>query len=163
MSKIGLHDPFGQLRYSYGQKKGHESNCQIDLRPLKVKNRLDFLMCKWRATYRWKDLDKGYNFDLDLTSIRGLHTKLWASKVTEVPILRISGLPFGSPRTKWHLGVGLMAKHIVYYKGEGGGFSQVRAVVNFVSSCLSVVHSCIKSVSTLHEPTCCLVCVGSRE
>ncbi len=30
---------------------------------LKVENRLDFLACRWRTTYRWKDLDKGYNFD----------------------------------------------------------------------------------------------------
>jgi hypothetical protein len=27
-----------------------------------------------------------------------------------------------SPGTKWHLGVGPMAMHIKYYKGEGGGF-----------------------------------------
>jgi hypothetical protein len=31
------------------------------------------------------------------------------------------GLPLGSLMTKWHLGV----MHIVYYKGEGGGFPQV--------------------------------------
>jgi hypothetical protein len=46
------------------------------------------------------DLDRGYNFALDLTSIRGLHTKLWAPKVTKISILRISGFPFGSPGTK---------------------------------------------------------------
>jgi len=43
----------------------------------------------------------------------------------KVPILGISGLPFGSPRTKCNLDTGLVAKHIVYYKGEGGGFPQV--------------------------------------
>jgi hypothetical protein len=30
----------------------------------------------------------------------------------------ISGLPLGSPRTKWHLGAGPMARHKVYYKGK---------------------------------------------
>jgi hypothetical protein len=35
--------------------------------------------------------------------------------------VKISGLPLGSPGTKWHLGAGPMVKHIVYYKGEGGG------------------------------------------
>jgi hypothetical protein len=44
---------------SYGQKKGRESNWQFDSRPLKVKNRPDFIMCRWRATYRWKVLDEG--------------------------------------------------------------------------------------------------------
>jgi hypothetical protein len=70
-----------------------------------------------RATYHWKALDKGYNFALDLL-IKGLHAKLWAPKVVEVLIVGISGLPFGSPKTKWHLSVGPMARHIVYYKGK---------------------------------------------
>jgi hypothetical protein len=35
--------------------------------------------------------------------------------------------------TKCHLDVGLVERHKVYYKGEGGGFSQVRAVVSLVS------------------------------
>jgi len=43
---------------SYGQKKGRESNWQFHSWALKVKNQLDFLVCRWRATYRWKVLDK---------------------------------------------------------------------------------------------------------
>jgi hypothetical protein len=89
MSKMGSHDPFEHLKYKLWQKK-----------PLKVKNRLDFFAYKWRATYLWKALDEGYNFTLDLTSIEGLHTKLWASKVVRVPISRILGLQLGSLWTK---------------------------------------------------------------
>jgi hypothetical protein len=55
-------------------------------------------MWRWRATYHWKALDEGYNFALKLTSIRGLHTKLWASKVARIPL--------GNLETKWHLGAG---------------------------------------------------------
>ncbi len=73
-------------------------------------------MCKWRATYGSKAFDKGYNFILNLTSIEGLHTKLWVSKVVGVPILGISRLPLGSPGTKWHLGAGPVVKHKIYYK-----------------------------------------------
>jgi len=40
-------------------------------------------------------------------------------------VARISALPFGSSRTKCHLDVGLMERHIIYYKGEGGDFPQV--------------------------------------
>jgi hypothetical protein len=58
----------------------------------------------------------------DLISIRGLHTKLWAPNVAKVPTLGISGLPFGSLGTKCHLDVGLVERHKIYYKGEGGGF-----------------------------------------
>jgi len=50
-----------------------------------------------------------------------------------IPTLAILGLPLGSLGTKNHLDVGFVEKHIVYYKGEGGGFPQVRAMVNLVS------------------------------
>jgi hypothetical protein len=100
---------------SYGQKKGWESNWLFDSRPLKVGNLPDFLVCRWCATYFQKDFDKGYNFALDLTSIKGLHTKLWARKVVRVPILGISGFQFGSLGTKWYLSVGPMAMHKDYY------------------------------------------------
>jgi hypothetical protein len=69
-----------------------------------------------------------------------LHAKLCASKVTKVPIVRISRLPFGSPKTKNHLDVALVESCIVYYKGEGGGFPQGQAVVNLVCpNCLWLV------------------------
>jgi hypothetical protein len=138
---------------NYGQKKGRESNCQFDFWPLKVKIRPDFLACRWRATYHWKALDKGYNFSWDFISIRGLHAKLWGPKVAGVPTLAISGLPLGSPGTKCHLDVGLMGTHRVYYKGEGGGFPQVRAVVGLVSlvnSSLPVTCLNTKSAPTMH-------------
>jgi len=64
--------------------------------------------------------------------------------------LRISGLPLGSLGTKGHLGVGPMAKHRVYYKGEGGGFPQVQAVVSLVNPCLPVARPCTKGVLTSH-------------
>jgi hypothetical protein len=107
---------------SYGQKKGRESNCPFDSRPLEVRNRSNFLLCMWCVTYCWKGLNEGYKFSLDLTSIGGLHIKLWA----KVPILGISGLPLGSLGTKWHLGVGPVVRHKVYCKGEGGGFPKSR-------------------------------------
>jgi len=120
---------------SYGQKKGRESNCQFDSRPQKVRNRPDLFSYRGRATYRWKDLDKRYNFDLYRTSIGGLIAKLWGSKVTGVPVGGISGLPLGSPGKKSHLDVASVESYRVYYKGEGGGFPQVRAMVSLVCPC----------------------------
>jgi hypothetical protein len=79
-----------------------------------------------------------------------VHAKLWRPKVVGVPIVGISGLPFGSPGTKWHLGAGPVARHKIYYKGEGGGFPQVQAVVSFMSPCLPMVHSCIEGVPATH-------------
>jgi len=80
-----------------------------------------------------KSLDEGYNFALDFISIRGLHAKLWAPKVVGIPTLAISKLPLGNPETTCHLDVGLIERHKIYYKGEGDGFPQVRAVVSLVS------------------------------
>jgi len=41
----------------------------------------------------------------------------------------------GVPGEKSHLDVGSMDNNRVYYKGEGGGFPQVRAVVSLVCPC----------------------------
>ncbi len=82
--------------------------------------------------------------------VRGLHTKLWGPKVMGVSILGISGLPFESLGTKCHLDMGLIERHIIYFKGEGGGFPQVRAVVNLVSPSLPVVRLNTKSARTMH-------------
>ncbi len=112
---------------------GRKSNWEFDSRPLKVGNRPDFLACKWHGTYCWKDLDESYNFGLNLISIGGLCAKLWAPTVIGVPFVGISGLPFDSPGTKCHLDVGLMERYKIYYKGEGGGFPQVRTVGSLVS------------------------------
>jgi len=63
--------------------------------------------------------------------------KLWALKVAIIPTLAILGLPLrlplGNPGAKCHLDVGLVERHKVHYKGEGGGFPQVWAVVSLVS------------------------------
>jgi hypothetical protein len=135
---------------SYGQKKGRESNWQFDSQPLKVRNQPNFLVCRWRATYHWKDLEKGYNFASNLISIEGLHAKLWGPKVSRVSTLGISGLPFGGPRAKCHLDVGLVKRHKIYYKGEGGGFPQVCVVVSLVSLSLLVVRTSTKSAPNMH-------------
>jgi hypothetical protein len=123
---------------SYNQKKGEESNGQLDSQPLKVGNHPNFLARRWRATHRWKALDKGYNFSSNFITIGGLHVKLWAPKVV------------GVPGTKCHLDVGLVERHKVYCKGEGGCFPQVRAMVSLVNLKLLVARPNTKSVQTMH-------------
>jgi hypothetical protein len=92
----------------------------------------------------------GYNFAFDLISIGGLHAKLWGSKVIGVPTLAISGLPFGSPKTKCHLDVGLMERHKAYYKGEGGDFPQVWVVVSLVNLSLPMARLSTKNAQIMH-------------
>jgi hypothetical protein len=90
---------------SYDEKKGQKSNWQFDFRPPKVRNRPNPGVCRWSVTHRWKALNEGYNFALNLIAIEGLHRKLCVLKVVEVLVVGISGFPFGSPETKNHLDV----------------------------------------------------------
>jgi hypothetical protein len=85
---------------SYGQKKGRELNWQFDSRPLKVGNRPFPDLRIESATWRWKDLNEGYNFGLDLVAIKLYSRELWASKSPKTPTGTISGFQLGSPEKK---------------------------------------------------------------
>ncbi len=54
------------------------------------------------------------------------------SKSRESQLWQFRDSHLGVPRPKGHLDVALVKRRIVYYKGEGGGFPQVRAVVSLV-------------------------------
>ncbi len=62
----------------------------------------------------------------------------------------ISGLPLENVGTKNHLDVALVERCKIYYKGEGGGFPQVWAVISLVSLRLPVAHPSTKSAPTTH-------------
>ncbi len=51
---------------------------------------------------------------------------------------------------KCHLDVGLVERHRVYHKGEGGGSPQVWAVVSLVSPSLPMAHPNTKNAPTMH-------------
>jgi hypothetical protein len=123
---------------SYGQKKGHESNCQFDSRPLKVGNRPESDVCKRRATWRWKALKESYKIASDLIPIRGLSKKLWMPKVPGAQTGTISGLLLESLGKKCHSDVASTESCREYYMGEGGGFPWVRVVASQVNPRLLV-------------------------
>jgi hypothetical protein len=82
---------------SYGQEKGRESNWQFDSRPLKVGNRWLLDIQIGSAIRRWKDLNEGYNFRLNIVAIQLCSRELWRFKVPGVPPGQnrdsISGVP----------------------------------------------------------------------
>jgi hypothetical protein len=124
---------------SYGQKKGRESNCQFDSRPLKVRNRPESDVCRRSATWSWKALKESYKIASDLIPIRGMSKKLWMPKVLGVQTRTVSGLLIGSPgKKKCHLDVASAESCREYYKREGGGFPRVQAMVSQVSPRLPV-------------------------
>jgi hypothetical protein len=124
---------------SYGQKKGRESNWQFDSRPLKVRNRPNLDICRRSATWRWKAFKESYKIALDLIPIWGLNKKLWMPKVPGVQTETISGLLLENPGKKCNSDVASAESYREYYKGEGGGFPRVQAMVSQVSPRLPMV------------------------
>jgi hypothetical protein len=95
---VGSHDPFGHFKHKLWPKDWVKVKLAIWLLTTKSREyRLNFLACRWHAIYHWKACDEGYNFALDLISIRSLNINLWAHKVARVQTLGISRLPLGSP------------------------------------------------------------------
>jgi hypothetical protein len=130
---MGLHCPFGHFKHKLWSKERSGIKLGIWLPTTKSQESIRFPACRQCATYRWKALDEGYNFDLDLIAIKGFHVKLCAPKFARVLVMRISGLPLGSPETKSHLDVAPVERCKVYYKREGGGFPEVQAVVSLMN------------------------------
>jgi len=149
MSKMGSHDPFEHLKHKLWPKERSGIKLVVWL-PTTKSQELTRSPCVQVACDipLESSLNKGYNFVWDLILIRSLHTKLWGPKIAGVPTLGILGLPFGSPETKCHLDVGLVEKHKVYYKGEGGGFPQVQAV-SLMSPSLPMARPSTKSALTM--------------
>jgi hypothetical protein len=72
------------------------------------------------VTYRWKALNKSYNFGLDLIPIRVWGEKLWVSKVSGLQFGIVSGAQLGSPGKKSHSDVAFTVRCREYYMGEDG-------------------------------------------
>jgi hypothetical protein len=157
MSKMGSHDPFGHLKHKLWPKEGPRVKLTIWLPTIKSRESPRFpyvqVACHIPLESSWQGLQLCFRPYLNCRSI----DKVMRPKVTKIPTLRISRLPFGSPRTKCHLDVSLVERHKVYYKGEGGDFPQVQAMMNVVSPSLPVVHPSLlvarpstKSAQTMH-------------
>ncbi len=115
------------------RRSGSQTSSLFDSWPLKVRNRPLPNVCSKSATWRWKALDERYNFGSNLVPIQVWDEKLWTLKVSGLQTGTVSRLHFGSPGKKSHLDVAPAWNCREYYKGEGGGFPRVRAMVSQVS------------------------------
>jgi hypothetical protein len=151
MFKMGLYDPFEHLKHKLWPKEKLGIKLAIWL-PTTKSQGIDPISLHVGGGV-WHTVGKLSTKTITLlqtSSQLEVYSKLWGSKVVGIPTLGISKLPFGSPGTKCHLDVGLVERHIIYYKGEDGGFPPVRAVVSLVSLSLPVVHLSTKNVLTMH-------------
>jgi hypothetical protein len=66
MSKMGLHDLFGHFKHKLWPKEGLGVKLAVWLPIIKSQEFPWFPCVQVVATHRWKALNKGYNFALDL-------------------------------------------------------------------------------------------------
>ncbi len=133
----GLALSFGYLKHKLWPKEGPGVKLPVWL-PTRKSWESSLFTWLQSSCNSWKAFDESYNFALNRISIRGLFVKLWGSKVAGILIGAISKLSLRSPgreKSVATLDVGFVANHRVYYKGEGGGFLQVHAVVSLVCPC----------------------------
>jgi hypothetical protein len=138
MSKMSSHDPFGHFKHKLWSKEGPRIKLSIWLPTTKSQESPWFpcvkVSCDISLESSWQRLQLCFKPHPNRKFVR-----------------KVMGLQScGNPKTKWHLGVGPVAKHKVYYKGEGGGFPQVRVVMSLVSLCLPVAHPYTKSALATH-------------
>jgi hypothetical protein len=146
MSEMGSHDPFGHLKCKLWPKE---------------RSRVKLATTKSWESPRFPCVLVGYNTPLE-SFRQGLQLCLkphlnwrYARKVIspqsrEIPNFGNFRTPTWESRDKCHLDASPVANHRVYYKGESGGFPQVRAVMNLVSPSLPMAHPDTKNVPTMH-------------
>jgi hypothetical protein len=148
---MGLHDPFGHLKYKLWPKEMSGVKLAIWLPTIKSQESPWFsrvqVMCDISLESSQKGLQLCFKPHLNH---RSCTQSYGPPKLKESQLWEISGLPLENPKTKWHLGADTMAMHRVYYKGEGGGFPQVWAMVSLVSPSSPMACPSTKSVPILH-------------
>jgi hypothetical protein len=137
---MGLNCPSRHLKHKLWPKERSGVKLVVWLSTTKSRESTPFPYMQAICDIPLEALNKGYNFSLNLIAIESLHKKLCTFKAARILTIGILGLPFGSPRTKNHLDVAPVERRRIYYKREGGGFPQVRAVMSLVCpNCLWLV------------------------
>ncbi len=142
MFKMVLHVPFEYLKHKLWPKE--DSGVKVSIWFLTIKSQESpwFIFVQVACHISLESYWKIHNFFSDLTSIGGLHKKLWASKVSKVPFWELYDSQLENLGTKWHLDAGPMVKHKKHYKVEGDGFPQIHAMMSLVSLCMLVHQKC---------------------
>jgi hypothetical protein len=135
MSKMSSHCSFGHLNTSYGQKKAGSQTASLTP---------DFFWSGIDPIYLAADnvphtvgklLTRATTF-LQTALRSGVCSQSYrAPKPRESQLAGFRDSHAGVPGEKSHLDVGPVERSRVYYKGEGDGFPQVRAVVSLVCPC----------------------------
>jgi hypothetical protein len=144
---MSLHYPFGHLKHKLWSKERLGVKLLVWLLTTKCQELTLFpcvqATCNIQLKSSWQRLQLWFRPHCNWRSSR----EVMRFKIVGVLVVGILGLPLGSFETKSHLDVAPMESCRVYYKGEGGGFPQVRAMVSLR---LHVARPSTKSVPTMH-------------
>jgi hypothetical protein len=153
MCKMGSHHPFEHYKHKLWPKKRSRVELPIWLLTTKSCKSPWFhcpqVVCNIPLISSWQGLQICFKPHLNK---RSAHKIMGLQSCRNLSLGNLGTPTWESPNiwSQWHLGVGLVAMHKEYYKREGGGFPQVRAVVSIVTACLLVACQCTKSVPTMH-------------
>jgi hypothetical protein len=134
MFKMASHESFGHLQPKLWAKEGPGVKLAVWLPTIKnresTRPRRVQQECDMALESSQRELQPWFKPRPDPSSGG---EKLWTPKVSGVQTGTVSRLHLGSPKKKSHLDVASTRSCREYYKGEGGGFPRVRAVVSQVS------------------------------
>jgi hypothetical protein len=137
MSKMASHEPFGHLQPKLWAKEGPRVKLTIWLPTTKsqesTSSRRLQQECDMALKSSWQELQLWFKPRPDLSLGREIMYAQSPRSPNRDNFGTVSGLHFGSLGKKSHLDVTSARSCKKYYKGEGGGFPQVWAVVNQVN------------------------------
>jgi hypothetical protein len=141
---MGLHDSFGHYKHKLWPKEGSKVKLVVWLPTIKSQESLWFpcLQVAYEIPLKrsWQGLQLCFRGHLN----QSFSNKIMGPQSHKSPNFENFDIPIWESQDKMSFGASLMARHKVYYKGEGGGFPQVQAIVNLVNPCLPVLRSCTK-------------------
>jgi hypothetical protein len=137
MSKLASHWPFGHLQPKLWAKERSGVKLAIWLPTTKSRESTSFRHLQQECdttleSFQW-ELQLWFKPRPNPSSGREVMVPQSPGSPNRDSFGTVSGLHLGSPRKKSHLDVASVQSYREYYKGEGGGFPRVRAVVCHVS------------------------------
>jgi hypothetical protein len=117
-----LHDPFEHLKHKLWSKERSRVKLPIWLPTTKSQESTRFPRGQATCNIPLKISRQGLQLCFRPHYNRRSAREIIGPQSHGNPVVGISGLPLGSPKTKCHLDVAPVENRKKYYKGEGGGF-----------------------------------------
>jgi hypothetical protein len=133
MFKMGSHYPFGHLKHKLWPKEKLGVKLAIWLPTIKSRESTQFPCAQATCNIPLKSSRLRLQICFKPHCNQSFTRKVMRLQSRENPSCGNFGTPTWESRDKKPFGCGLVERRKVYYKGEGGGFPQVRAMLSLVA------------------------------